>query len=89
MDFMDLNRWQAHNIVKVPHSQKILIKHLSIYEILDLIRHHDDSEVVKILIFIKGLYESKTIRESAIYWVIGMNQVCDGWKDGMKMVLKE
>jgi hypothetical protein len=65
MNFRYLKAWHAPNIVKVPHSQKILIKHLSIYEILDLIRHCDDPEVVKILIFIKGLYEFKTIRESA------------------------
>lgn len=65
MNFRYLKAWHAPNIVKIPHSQKILIKHLSIYEILDLIRHCDDPEVVKILIFIKGLYEFKTIRESA------------------------
>lgn len=65
MNFRDLKSWHAPNIIKIPHSQKILIKHLSIYEILDLIRYLDDPEVVKILIFIKGLYEFKTIRESA------------------------
>lgn len=64
MNFSDLKSWHAPNIIKIPNSQKILIKHLSIYEILDLIRHFDDPEVVKILIFIKGLYEFKTIRES-------------------------
>jgi DNA primase catalytic subunit len=48
-----------------PHSQKILIKHLTIDEIIDIIKHYPDKEVVKIMIFIKSLYEWETIGESA------------------------
>jgi putative transposase len=38
---------------------------LSIYEIIDLIKHYPDKEVVKIMIFLKFLYEGETIKESA------------------------
>jgi len=104
MDFVDLKGWHAPNIVKIPHSQKILIKHLSIYEILDLIRHCDDSEIVKILIFIKGLYELKTIRESAqilgyryesgLRWLErwnegGLEGIRHRWSDGRSPKLTE
>ncbi|MDR2545702.1 MAG: helix-turn-helix domain-containing protein [Methanobrevibacter sp.] len=61
----DLKPWHAPNIIKIPNSQKILIKHLSIYEINDFIKHYPDKEVVKIMIFLKSLYEFETIAESA------------------------
>jgi transposase len=64
MNFRDFKSWHAPSIIKIPSSQKILIKHLSIYEIIHLIKHDPDKEVVKILIFIKSLYKFKTIRES-------------------------
>jgi len=64
MILKDLKPWHAPNVIKIPNSQKILIKHLSIYEINDLIKHDPDKEVVKIMIFLKSLYEFKTIAES-------------------------
>lgn len=57
MILKDLKPWHAPNVIKIPNSQKILIKHLSIYEINDLIKHDPDKEVVKIMIFLKSLYE--------------------------------
>jgi hypothetical protein len=97
MSYSDLRGWHAPNVVKIPNSQKILIKHLSIYEILDLIKHLDDVEVVKILVFIKRLYELKTIREpvhmlgytyeSGLRWLKrwnedGVNGIKHRWGDG-------
>jgi hypothetical protein len=38
---------------------------LTIDEIIDIIKHYLDKEVVKIMIFIKSLYEWETIAESA------------------------
>lgn len=65
MIFKDFKSWHAPNIIKIPNSQKILIKHLSIYEIIDLIKYFPDKGVVKIMIFIKSLYEWETIGEAA------------------------
>ena len=52
MSFRDLKGWHALNIIKMPYSRKILIKHLSIYEVLDLIRHWDDSDKLLKFLFL-------------------------------------
>jgi putative transposase len=51
-------------VVKIPSSQHVVVKHLAVDEIKNLIRHSDDIEIVKILIFINNLYNSMTIREA-------------------------
>jgi putative transposase len=61
----DFKSYHAPNIIKVPRSQKILIKHISISEIRDIIRRSQDAGIVKILIFLKALYEFKTIAEAS------------------------
>jgi hypothetical protein len=61
----NLKAYHAPNIIKVPKSQKILIKYISISEIKDILRRNQDVEIVKILIFIKALYDFKTISEAS------------------------
>ncbi|MDR2831257.1 MAG: hypothetical protein LBB45_09575 [Methanobrevibacter sp.] len=73
MIFKDFKQWYAPNIIKIPYSQKILIKHLTIDEIIDLIKHYPDEEFVKIMIFLKFLYENETITESAQIRIYLMN----------------
>ncbi|MDR1820716.1 MAG: hypothetical protein LBR15_10790 [Methanobrevibacter sp.] len=53
MILKDFKLWHAPNVVKIPNSQKILIKHLSIYEIID---------------FYKSIFLDKGVKNIDVEW---------------------